>query len=207
MDDCLALTLLRHGMTAENQRSAYIGWTDSPLSEKGKAQAKCLHAQLPKMDLVFSSDLRRCLETTAILFPDQSAQQLEEIRELNFGFWEGKTYAELKHLPAYRHWLDHLLTARPDGGETFAEFGDRIKLGFAVIKKQIHASGAKESTIVTHGGVIRFLMSLAGGNESFFDWEIPYVGGYRLFWTEDGLRRGETCMSLQAVPTTENLPG
>ncbi|MGY0691993.1 histidine phosphatase family protein [Virgibacillus sp. FSP13] len=205
MDDYLAITLLRHGMTAENQQGVYIGWTNSPLSNKG---CNDLNTNLPKQDLVFSSDLTRCLETAAILFPNQPVQALNEMREMNFGAWEGKTYDQLKHLPTYRHWLDNPFTARPAGGETFTEFGDRILAGFSIVKRRILDSSARDSSVVTHGGVIRYLLSVfSGQNGSFFDWKIPYGGGYRLCWSKDSFRREEACTWLQAVPTMENPHG
>ncbi|WP_158701674.1 histidine phosphatase family protein [Lentibacillus sp. Marseille-P4043] len=205
MDDDLAITLLRHGMTTANQKGTYIGWTDTPLSTKG-CNDLCIN--LPKQDLIFSSDLTRCLETAAILFPSQPVQALKEMREMNFGAWEGKTYDQLKHLPAYRHWLDNPYTASPDGGESFAAFGDRIRTGFTMVKKQILDSDAKDSAIVTHGGVIRYLLSVfSGQNRSFFEWKIPYGGGYRLCWLKDDFRREKACTLLQAVPTMENPRG
>ena len=33
MDDALVVALFRHGITEENKRRAYLGWTDAPLSE------------------------------------------------------------------------------------------------------------------------------------------------------------------------------
>ncbi|ASK61851.1 hypothetical protein CFK37_06600 [Virgibacillus phasianinus] len=208
MDDCMAITLLRHGMTKENQKSAYIGWTDSPLSEQGKSDVKRMHEYFPEMDMVFSSDLKRCLETAALAFPNQLVQCLAEIREIHFGAWEGKTYAELQHLPSYRHWIDHPFRSRPDGGESFEAFCRRIQDGFTEIRRQIIATDAKETAIVTHGGVIRYLLSiLLDQNTPFFQWHIPYGGGYRLCWTKDSFRRDENCMLLQEVPTTENQRG
>ncbi|HJV31737.1 MAG TPA: hypothetical protein VJ558_06045, partial [Bacillales bacterium] len=75
-------------------------------------------------------------------------------------------------------------------------------------KSQIFQVNAASSAIVTHGGVIRYLLSLfAPQKKSFFDWKIPYGGEYQLIFTKDGLRRGEKCISLQAVPITENQHG
>ena len=33
MDDAVVVALFRHGLTEENKRKAYIGWTDSPICE------------------------------------------------------------------------------------------------------------------------------------------------------------------------------
>ena len=42
MDDAVVVALFRHGLTEENKRKAYIGWTDSPILEDARVElAKC----------------------------------------------------------------------------------------------------------------------------------------------------------------------
>jgi alpha-ribazole phosphatase len=204
MDDRVAISLLRHGLTAENEKSAYIGWTNSPLSSTGRKSIQ----PIVEPELLFSSDLMRCLETVALLFPYKEALRMEEFREMYFGNWEGKTYEQLKSVKSYQDWIEDPFSRCPDGGESFAEFGLRIQTGWEKVKKQILQADTANVAIVAHGGVIRYLLSLfAPQKKSFFEWKIPYGGGYQLIFTRDGLRRGEKCISLQAVPTTENQHG
>jgi alpha-ribazole phosphatase len=204
MDDRVAISLLRHGLTAENEKSAYIGWTNSPLSTTGRKSIQ----PIVEPKLLFSSDLMRCIETAALLFPDKEALQMAEFREMHFGRWEGKTYEQLKSVKSYQEWIEDPFSCCPDGGESFAAFGLRIQTGWEKVKNQIFQEDAANSAIVTHGGVIRHLLSLfAPLKKSFFEWKIPYGGGYELIFTRDGLRRGEKCISLQAVPITENQHG
>ncbi|WP_174616006.1 histidine phosphatase family protein [Virgibacillus ihumii] len=208
MADYLAVSLLRHGMTKENTRKAYIGWKDSPLSEEGKKELQPYIGCYSRPGIVFSSDLRRCRETAVILFPNQEITESAELRELHFGDFEGKTYDELQHLAAYQQWVEQPFTVRPVGGETYAEFCSRINVGFMHVRQRILAKGKQHAALVTHGGVIRYLLTVfCGQNKSFFDWNIPYGGGYRLVWTKESFRRGEKCMSLQEEPITENQPG
>jgi alpha-ribazole phosphatase len=204
MDDRVAISLLRHGLTAENEKSAYIGWTNSPLSTTGRKSIQ----SIVEPELLYSSDLMRCLETAALLFPYKEALQMAEFREMHFGRWEGKTYEQLKSVKSYQDWIEDPFSRYPDGGETFAEFGLRIQTGWEKVKMQIFKADAASSAIVTHGGVIRYLMTLfAPQKKSFFAWKIPYGGGYQLIFTRDGLRRGEKCISLQAVPIAGNQLG
>jgi alpha-ribazole phosphatase len=204
MDDRVAISLLRHGLTLENEKSAYIGWTNSPLSSFGRKNIK----PLDEPEVLFSSDLIRCLETAALLFPKNEVLKMEEFREMHFGRWEGKTYEQLKEITSYQEWINDPFSYCPDGGESFAEFGLRIQGGWEKVKDQILQTDAADTVIVTHGGVIRYLLSFfAPQKKSFFEWKIPYGGGYQLIWTRDGLRRGEKCISLQAVPITENQLG
>ena len=210
MDDRVGITLIRHGMTKENERSAYIGWSDSPLSENGRAEIESC-SKLWKNTLiehVFSSDLVRCVDTANILFPHQPVQKVRNLREMNFGKWEGKTYEELKHIPAYRDWLDHMFVSGPDEGEDFFTFSKRIKVAFEEVKNIMLANSLTDVAIVTHGGVIRCLLSmLVNSNRTFFDWKTPYGSGYWLCWTKEQFRRGDMCTLLQEVPITERRHG
>lgn len=208
MDDRLVVTLLRHGMTDENERSAYIGWTDSLLNQKGREMVRELRKHIRQPDLIFSSTSVRCLETAGILFPGEIMVRLDQLREMNFGDWEGKTYEDLQGLTSYRKWLDDPLSKGPDKGETFAEFSERVQNGWQLIKEKTLESGKQHVAVVTHGGVIRLLLSeLAPGESSFFQWRVPLAGGYDIVWTKEGFRRDEPCISLQEVPTTEKANG
>lgn len=208
MDDCLAITLLRHGMTGENAKGAYIGWTDAVLSDEGKKAVYAIREQIPYKELLFSSDLSRCMATAKVIFPDQYIQPLTELREMNFGAWEGKTYDALKELEDYRKWLDDPFHVVPNGGESFTSFSGRIEMGFSKVVEEILDNSAKGATIVTHGGVIRYLLTkYSGMGHTFFEWKIPYAHGYELIWGKESLRRRKACMSLRVVPIMEKRNG
>jgi alpha-ribazole phosphatase len=208
MDDRVVISLLRHGLTIENERSAYIGWTNSPLSPSGRENSLYLKGKLPTADLVFSSDLTRCQETAKILFPTKKVWPVEELREMHFGCWEGKTYEELKGIESYQKWINDPFSGSPDGGESFEEFCLRVQKGFRKVKNQILQMGVPDAVIITHGGVIRYLLSTFSPQKgAFFEWRVPYGGGHQVVWTKDGFRREETCISLQAVPIMESQLG
>ena len=60
--------------------------------------------------------------------------------------------------------------------------------------------------IVTHEGVIRYLLSKLGPEKRYFwDWKVPHGNGFELLWSsKEAFRRGERCNLLQAAPLTEN---
>ena len=95
MDDAVVVALFRHGVTEENKRKAYMGWTDSPICEDAREDLSRQTFRSPVYERIVTSDLKRCLQTAQILFPDQNAKVMSEFREMHFGRWEGKTYAEL----------------------------------------------------------------------------------------------------------------
>lgn len=205
----MVITLLRHGMTADNERAAYIGWSNPALSKTGRIEVEEIKEKLTTdIQHVFSSDLKRCLETAEILYPNHQLKEMQGLREINFGDWEGKTYEQLKHLASYRFWLDQMYEGGPDGGETFATFTSRVQQAFEEIKKQMLAASLHNVAIVAHGGVLRYLLSvLVDSDKAYFDWKVPYGSGYKLCWKKEAFRRGELCTWLQEVPLTERQHG
>jgi len=199
----LVISLLRHGMTIGNERREYIGWTDSPLSVHGKSQLQMKNYTDLKTQIVFSSPLQRCVETAAILFPNKKIIKIEELKEMNFGAWEAKTYNELQDIPAYRKWLDDIFTQPIERGETYKQFSERIALGLHNVYRLSLEKKTDRAAVVTHGGVIRnILHTLFPEEKSFFDWEIPYGAGYEITWPREKLRGDERQCTLLAVAPT-----
>jgi alpha-ribazole phosphatase len=198
MDDRVVIALFRHGLTEENIRKAYLGWNDSPL---------CFEARQittnREYDRYFSSDLQRCISTAKILFPGACPSILKEFREMNFGMWEGKTYDDLKNNPLYQRWLSDPLRNCPPEGEFFGQFTNRVKKGWDKIIHLILSQNLTSCAIITHGGVIRYLLSeLAPEEKEFWIWEVPHTSGFELIFTRETLRRGGRCTLLQEVPLT-----
>ncbi|KZE64425.1 hypothetical protein AWM68_14500 [Fictibacillus phosphorivorans] len=204
----MAVTLIRHGLTKANQEKRYIGHSDHSLCEKGKTELldlKPYHGYL-KPDLVLTSDRRRCLETVEILYPDVHIKICEEFRELNFGDWENKTYADLCKDPTYQKWLNQPKEVCPPNGEDFTEFKKRVSLGWehkvVPLFKNIEINHV---VILTHGGPIRYLLSqFAQEKRDFWEWNARHGQGYTLNW--EGGMEGR-CTLLQAAPLMEKQNG
>lgn len=208
MDNFVAVTLLRHGMTVANHRRAYLGWSDSPLCKEEDVRLLALSGSLQKPDLIFSSNLGRCIETANMLYPNEEVSTFDFFREMNFGDWEGKTHQELEQDPIYKKWLERPFDERPPKGECFADFAERVDNGWEVLKACVQEAEAKEVVLVSHGGVIRCLMErLSPMERHFWDWVVPHAGGYRVCWTEEAFRRGERCTLFSEVPITGNRNG
>ena len=205
MADTVAVTLLRHGLTMANERKAYLGWTDSPLSVSGEKQILALRRFYPLYEKIHTSDLPRCVETARLLFPDAALVKNHSFREMNFGHWEGRTYDELKRDGKYMDWLENPMEAMVPGGENYPEFSERVRTGW---NKWI-ADEKDRYVLMTHGGVIRdLLVRFAPLEKEFFDWSVSHGKGYELIWEDrNSLRRGERCTLLQAVPTMANQNG
>src|SRR5699024_4046093 len=128
--------------------------------------------------------------------------------EMNFGKWEGKTYEELKHVPAYRAWLSHMFVSGPEEGEDFPTFSKRIEAALVEVKSKILEDSMTDIAVVTHGGVNRcLLMMLMDANKSFVAGKTDYECGYRLCWNEQQFTRRDVCTLLQEVPIKERQHG
>ncbi|MDQ6597400.1 histidine phosphatase family protein [Bacillus salipaludis] len=203
MDDSVVIALFRHGLTEANKRKAYLGWTDSPICiGEIKVPVKSVY------DGYFSSDLKRCIETAKIFFPNTNPKLLKELREINFGAWDGKTYDELKEDSRYQKWLSDPFQYYPPDGESFQQFQKRIQAGWRQMVDEILLKDLQSCVVITHGGVIRQLLTkYAPEKKEFWEWQSPHHRGFELTTNREALRRGERCTLLQEVPLMEKGNG
>jgi alpha-ribazole phosphatase len=189
-----SIILIRHGKTLGNERHAYIGVTDEPLSEIGKRQV--LHelgvgyyGRTDCVTKVLVSSMRRCLETANLIFPQAEKIVIPEWKEMDFGDFEGKNYEDLNGCEAYQKWIDSNGTLPFPNGESQEQFVSRVMKGYRRAKKilqycdtgtwEVVNENRKEQridqipeiTAVIHGGTIMALCSeLCHGN--YFDYQI-----------------------------------
>jgi broad specificity phosphatase PhoE len=154
------LILVRHGETGWNHDLRLQGQTDTELSDFGREQARRLAARLAREELAaaYSSDLRRCVDTTAIALAGRGITPtlVAGLREVNLGDWQGHTTAELRAtMPAEleRVWGNPVDEA-PRGGETRRELQTRVVEAVASIAGR-HPQG--QVLVVSHGGALRAL--------------------------------------------------
>jgi alpha-ribazole phosphatase len=203
MDDRVVIALFRHGITESNKRKAYLGWSDSPLCPESKAIPISKSYQR-----YFCSDLQRCVGTVERLFPTTRPHLLKELREMNFGKWEGKTYDDLKENNLYQQWLTDPYSQCPPDGESLHEFTTRVDSGWEKITDGVLKLNLENCAVVTHGGVIRYLLSrFSPHQKDFWDWQVNHHQGYELIFERESLRRGERCILLLEVPLTANEHG
>ena len=85
--------LVRHGPT---HARTMIGWTDLPADLSDSAALRRLSAHLPKHAPVISSDLTRAMATADALGPRPRLPHDPALREINFGQWETRPFAEIE---------------------------------------------------------------------------------------------------------------
>ncbi len=155
------LYLVRHGITEGNLQGKYIGFTDLPLCDEGYAAIAGYKSSdfYPPVQKVYSSPLKRCLETAEIIYPDRYVKQIDNLCECDFGDFEGKTQAELEFLPEYTEWLKGGYDACPPGGETYEEFAIRCIDGLDEVFHDMMKDKVTKAALITHAGVIMNLLS------------------------------------------------
>lgn len=123
---------VRHGETEWNAGNRLCGRADVPLSAVGRSQAAELATRLRNLPpgAVYSSPLQRALKTARIIATASNLEPVLDARlaELNYGEWEGKTYAEvIEQDPAFYHaWDADPGAVAPPGGESGQEALDRV---------------------------------------------------------------------------------
>ncbi|MBI5236825.1 MAG: histidine phosphatase family protein [Deltaproteobacteria bacterium] len=175
------LYLIRHGQVVNHHEMRYNGHSDVDITEAGVAQmhrlSEFLSAGGRRIEAVYSSDLKRAARGARMIGERLGLKpvELEALRELNLGRWDGLTRDEAVSMyPEEAHFSFKDLALRSvKGGETLEDLKVRVLPAIASIVSS-HAGG--EAAIVAHGGVNRVflcdVMGLAIGN--FFAIEQDY---------------------------------
>lgn len=177
--------LIRHATTEGNLAGQYIGHTDLDATDEGLRQIDDIKKEFggyPQVDAVFSSPLKRCLQTAKRIYPEREPIVIEGLSEYDFGEFEGKTADELKDEEAFQVWLAGTSPETPlPFGESQTAFNERVCTTFVQIIEGILKAGVKSTAVVTHGGVIMALMAAFAIPEApMHEWLTPNACGYTL---------------------------
>lgn len=175
----LKLALIRHGKTFGNTQGRYIGTTDEPLCQEGIAVLRERAAAYPAAELVFSSPMKRCVQTADILYPDMKPYVLADFRECDFGAFENKNYEELSGNPAYQAWIDSGGTMSFPGGESREQVAERTVGAFWQMLRICREQQAGRVALVVHGGTIMTIMEqFAVPKKNYYDWQVKNGCGF-----------------------------
>lgn len=193
----MRLLLLRHGRTAYNDAHRYQGVSDLPLSPEGEAELRPLDA-LPEE--VWVSPLGRARRTAELMFPGLPQTVVEDFREMNFGVFEGRSYQEMEHDPAYRVWVEGGCNGHCPGGESRGEFCSRVCAAFSLQLSRALSEGRREIALVAHGGVQMAVMErFALPERAYFSWNAPCGGGFLLEAEETLWRQSRKLYLLEVI--------
>ena len=164
------LWLVRHGLTMWNTQQWYCGHRDIPLSAQGRVQALWLAERLQKEMIcaIYTSDLVRARETAEIIARQRTpAVQIRVSavwREIDFGDWEGFTYAQIaEQFKDQLGFFSDPEHCSPPNGESLAHMQQRVMDALSAIVQGDDLPTAGDAVIVSHGGPLRIMLcSLLG---------------------------------------------
>ncbi|HEY5583300.1 MAG TPA: histidine phosphatase family protein [Ruminiclostridium sp.] len=155
------LIFVRHAEAEGNLNRLFHGWYDSKITEKGHKQAKKVAERLAcvPIDIIYSSSLTRTLQTAQYIADEKNLPiiRTDEMKEINGGDWEDKTWDELPILfPQENYTWEHEphIHQMPNG-ENMVEFNERL---IKEVKNIIYNNLGENICIVTHGTAIRAML-------------------------------------------------
>ena len=174
------LILVRHGRTKWNAQKRYLGVTDIPLDGEGARQAERVRRKLKseKVSKVYSSDSKRALDFAKVTFRDCPIEKRRELREMDFGIFEGMTYSRvMKKYPAlYTNWLRDPFNTTIPKGESFKDVKERV---LEIFREITAINKNRTLAVVTHAGPIRIIISDILKSKKFWD-IMPDLGGINI---------------------------
>ena len=146
----MRLYLVRHGETEWSRARRHTGRTDVPLSQAGEDEARALGVLLAtqRFDRVFSSPLRRAMDTAKLAGFTGRCEQSDALLEFDYGRYEGLTTPEIR---AGRPGWDLFRNGCPDG-ETVEAVADRVRPLLAAV-----TDADEDVLLFSHGHLVRIL--------------------------------------------------
>lgn len=186
------LIVVRHGHSTANDRMAFAGHYDAPLTETGKRQAEYAADHLcanEKIDKIVCSDLTRAKQTAMPL-----AKRLclplhadASLREVFGGLWETIPFQEIDRLyhEDWMRWRFCFSDARPTGGESIREHYFRITNAIHRIAQE---NDGKTVVLFTHCTPVRMISAISQNlpPERVDEAEFPLNASIAIYEYENG---------------------
>ena len=156
--------LLRHGEHNLQGRICAGRMPGVVLSDKGREEAERAALRLAGAEIaaIYASPMERTRQTAEIVGHRLSlpVTVLDDLAELDFGEWTGKTFDEVRQDPRWPAWASHRSLSCIPGGETMRAVQRRVVEAIMEMRAQ-HPDEAVVA--VSHGDVIRAALVFALG--------------------------------------------
>lgn len=182
----MKIYLTRHGESQWNLEGRLQGSFDSILTAKGIEDSwklsKYLEQEKIGIDRIYTSVSSRAVETAEIIAKSRKLEPipLKELKEMNSGSWQGRTWSEIKRLnpKGYKnYWQSPHLYQAENAGEDFKKVEDRV---LAFINRIIKENENKNLLIVSHGVVLTSLLNYYQNQPIRKFWDQPPIQGASL---------------------------
>ncbi|MGQ9522299.1 MAG: histidine phosphatase family protein [Anaerolineae bacterium] len=178
----LQLILIRHAETVANIQGRWVGWNDTPLTERGAAHAEAvarrLAAEVTDAVALYTSPLPRARRTAEVIGQALGLEPvpLDGLREINFGDMDGVTLEEIKtrYPDLYERWQDRTdMEFTWPGGERRSDFFRRVSATCDDILFR-HQQGTV--LIVAHRGTLGVILAylLPEQMNQWWDYELTH---------------------------------
>ena len=144
---------VRHAQTKENEEVRLQGPLTGDFTKEGKKQLRRLKRRLEKInfDTIFSSDLRRCVETTKYLYKEaRKVKYLSILREKNNGDFVGAKAKEID----WNKLAGTFETQKLPGGESLEDVKKRVDKFLKLLRHQKE----KNILVIGHGAFLKILL-------------------------------------------------
>lgn len=183
------ILLFRHGETEWNTLGRRQGQMDSPLTARGRLQARenarrlLSNTALDKQVAVFSSPIGRAKDTALIILhelglPIDMVTYDDRLKESSFGDWEGLTDDEVaaRYPASWQARITDRWNVRPSSGEAYCDVHARVLEWYS------EAEFTETNLVICHGLVSRVFRGIYAGlsHTEVFDLPEPHDGFYKL---------------------------
>jgi len=160
----VTIFLVRHGETEWNRARRYQGWSDSPLTARGVAQAEAIGRRLRTLPEAADAEIvaspigraRRTAEIIAQCLGRTGPLRFDErLREISLGSWDGLNRVEIRARMGDKFVEFEWYFLTPDG-ENYDGFAGHIA-------EWLREAGDGPLIAVSHGVVTRVLRGLYAG--------------------------------------------
>ena len=194
----MKLVLIRHFKTPGNLRGNYIGVTDEDLAPVEELDRSIY----PKVDKIYASPRKRCVQTAKLIYPEQVISIKENLKECDFGRFENKNYEDLSTDEDYQNWVDCGGKMRFPEGEDPEEFRLRCCEAFVECMKECLEQQVTSVALVVHGGTIMSIMEAFDvKSKNFYEYQVKNGKGYILSLDEKAWQCGDR--TLECITTLE----
>jgi len=164
----IRILLIRHGSTDPLGRVLYGRMPGVHLNAEGRRQAETVAQALTQryaLSEVVSSPMERTRETAQFIADAQGLNITteEEINEIDFGPWTGKSFEELRDREDWKRFNESRSTAWPPGGESMMDVQARASRALAKITTRYQHQENVTVAAISHGDVVRALLLLMLG--------------------------------------------
>lgn len=167
------LVLVRHGTTAWSRTGRHTGRTDVPLEDQGRAEALDVGKLISGHEFtrVLTSPLARARETCELAGFGESAEKCDDLREWDYGAYEGLTTAQIREArPGWSLWKDAVVD-----GECFTELEQRADRIVALVR-----ATRGDTLAFSHGHILRVIcarwLGLPPQDGALFMFDVASIG-------------------------------